>query len=291
MDPRFDQARAAILEDDAERLEALIAAEPSLATDRSLQSCDHPTLLQCLVLTEPPPTSLEAMIRALAARGAELSGPFVAAAGIGNVTALRILLDLGVDIDEPADWSALDESIYRGKESAVDLLLEKGAVIRTIRAAAALGDLEYVDSCFDGEGDLVPKRAGRLGWPFGEPRPATATTDPGEIVANALVHASAWGVASCVSRLLDRGSPIDHIPAGFDFAGTALHYAALRGRHEVVDLLLARGASAAVPDAKIGRLPEHWAEHEGHFDLARKLERTRLNAVGGGRPSNDSEHS
>ena len=68
------------------------------------------------------------------------------------------------------------------------------------------------------------------------------------------------------------------IPAGFDFAGTPLHYAALRGRRDMVDHLLRHGADPAVRDSKIGKLPEDWAEHDGHRDLAEYLRLVRHGA-------------
>ncbi|MHC5539167.1 ankyrin repeat domain-containing protein, partial [Singulisphaera rosea] len=75
--------------------------------------------------------------------------------------------------------------------------------------------------------------------------------------------------------LLDRGAPINLIPAGFDYAGTALHYAAIRGRREMVDVLLERGADPNVRDAKIGKWPEDWAAFDGHSDLAGYLQQDR----------------
>ena len=48
MDKKFHPAIAAIKAGDVEKLKALVAEDPSLATSRSTRS--HPTLLQCLVL-------------------------------------------------------------------------------------------------------------------------------------------------------------------------------------------------------------------------------------------------
>ena len=54
-----------------------------------------------------------------------------------------------------------------------------------------------------------------------------------------LVYAAGWGQIASMQELLNRGAEINAIPAGFDFAGTPLHYAALRGRRDTVDWLLA----------------------------------------------------
>ena len=126
--------------------------------------------------------------------------------------------------------------------------------------------MAYVARCFDENGALTPA-AGEVQWPFG-PIPEAVRRDPEQVVGNALVFAAAWGQTPVVDLLLDRGAPIDLIPAGFDYSGTPLHYAAFGGRTEMVDLLLRRGANPSVKDTKIGSLPEDWAEHTGHNDLA-----------------------
>ncbi len=70
-------------------------------------------------------------------------------------------------------------------------------------------------------------------------------------------------------------APVNLIPAGFDYSGTALHYAAHRGQRKMVDQLLSEGADPAIRDTKIDKLPEDWAEHGGHTDLAEHLRWTR----------------
>ena len=69
------------------------------------------------------------------------------------------------------------------------------------------------------------------------------------------------------------------IPAGFDFSGTPLHYAALNGRRAMVDYLLAHDADPAIADTKIAKLPEDWAAHGGHRDLAMHLKGARSRTV------------
>jgi len=59
--------------------------------------------------------------------------------------------------------------------------------------------------------------------------------------------------------LLNQGAPVNLIPEGFDYSGTKLHYAALNGRCEMVDLLLDHGADPTVRDTKIDKLAENWA--------------------------------
>lgn len=71
-----------------------------------------------------------------------------------------------------------------------------------------------------------------------------------------------------MTELLGRGADINAIPAGFDFAGTPLHYAALRGRRDIVDWLLSHGADPTIRDPKVNSLPEGWAAHDGHAELS-----------------------
>ena len=138
-----------------------------------------------------------------------------------------------------------------------------------------LGDMEKVASCFDATGALTPA-AGEIAWPFLRLAiPDDVRRDPRQILNNALVHASAWGRAEVVDFLLARGAEMNDIPAGFDYSGTVLHYAALNGHRDMLDRLLQRGSDPAIPDTKIGKLPEDWADHAGHHELAEYLREVR----------------
>ena len=275
MDARFHPAQAALAAGDAARLAELLDDVPGLATARS--GCSHPTLLQCLVLTMPPVDALERLIDLLAGRGAGLTEPLTAAAGIDNVRAVAKLLDLGAPIDGDGRWSPLEEALYWGHEASVALLLGRGAAVANLRTAAALGDLEYVERCFDADGALTAA-AGEVSGPFAESIREPDRLDPQQVLGNALVHAAAWGRSESVEALLGHGARVNLIPAGFDFAGTALHYAALHGRRDTVDQLLRHGADPAARDAKIDKLPEDWAEHDGHASLSEYLRLVRRRA-------------
>src|SRR5262249_51334615 len=161
--------------------------------------------------------------------------------------------DRGARIDGNGLWSPLEEALYWGNDASVSLLLERGAAVRNLRCASALGDRQRVASFFDEEGALT-EAAGEVAWPFRIPIPEADRGAPRRILGNALVYAAAWGRADSVDELIDRGAPVNLIPAGFDFAGTPLHYAALRGRRDMVDRLLRLGADPSVRDRKIGKL-------------------------------------
>jgi ankyrin repeat protein len=278
MDARFRPAETAINAGDFDLVAALLDADPGLATARS--TCSHPTLLQCLVLVSPPPETLEQLIRLLKDHGAELTNPLIAAACMDNVRAIKELLDLGAAINGNGRWSPLEEALYWGYEASVNLLLERGARVDNLRKAASLGRMDVLLRCFDETGALTMD-AGEIASPFEkldlliaeEIRP-----NPRQIVNNALVYAAGWGQQKPMQELLNRGADVNAIPAGFDFAGTPLHYAALRGRRDTVDWLLQHGADPAIRDAKIGNLPEDWAAHDGHADLSAYLKAKRQRA-------------
>lgn len=278
VDPRFRPAEEALTAGDVERVTALLAADPGLATAHS--TCSHPTLMQCLVLVNPPHDGLEPLIHLLANYGSELTEPLIAATCIDNVRGMNLLLDLGADIEGDGRWSPLEEALYWGFESAVNLLLARGAKIENLRKAAALGRLDVLTTCFDESGRLKPS-AGLIASPFkgiDAKLSEEVRRDPRQIINNALVYAAGWGQTASMQQLLNRGAEVNAIPAGFDFAGTPLHYAALRGRRDTVDWLLARGADPSLHDPKVNAMPEDWAAHDGHNELAAYLRERREHA-------------
>lgn len=274
MDDKFISAQAAIISNDSEELERLVRADPSLATDRSLSECDHPTLLCCLVLEMPPRRSLAQLIHIFAEFGAELSGPLGAAACIDNVVGVETLLDLSAPIAGDGTWSPLEEALYWGHSATVELLLRRGVPVDNLRKYSALGDLEGVKRCFDAHGQLN-QEAGEVAWPFGPTIPEEVRRDHRQIVNNALVFAAAWGQQAAAAELLKRGAEINAIPAGFDFSGTPLHYAALNNRREMADWLLNCGANPTLRDTKVENTPDGWADYAQHRELARHLRSIR----------------
>ncbi|HEY2253416.1 MAG TPA: ankyrin repeat domain-containing protein [Planctomycetaceae bacterium] len=271
MDPRFLPAQQALSRGDVEELINVLSANPELAIARS--SCDHPTLMQCLVLHKPVVDSLERLIRILAEHGSELTNPLIAAASGNNVRAILELIHLGGDINGNGNWSPLEEALYWVHPASVEVLLHRGAAVDNLRKGAGFGQMDVIASCFDEDGALNAQ-AGEVAWPFGDNIPEQIRSDRQQIVDNALIYGAAWGQIAAVDELLKRGANVNSIPAGFDFAGTALHYAALQGLSEMADHLLDRGANPAAVDSKIRKMPENWAAHGGHSALGAYL-RTR----------------
>lgn len=266
MDAKFHPAMDAIKAGDAERLRALVQAEPALATSRS--SCSHPTLLQCLVLDAKDSPSQIDMARILVDAGADVNEPLVAAAGIDNAAAVAYLLDRGAAIDGTGGWSPLEEALYWNGQRARDVLLQRGAKIRNLRIAAGLGRTDVMRTFFDADGGLRPE-AGAVNWPWEQrsPKFASFRQDRQGIIDNALVYACMYGHLDAATFLLDQGAQLNIIPGGFDYSGSALHYAAFNGQRAMVDFLLARGADVGIKDTKIGQTPASWADHAKHPEI------------------------
>ena len=282
MDKNFHPAIEAMRAADVEKLRALVAADPSLATSRSTRS--HPTLLQALVLEgKDKPKNLE-MVEVLIDAGAELNEPFVAAASIDNRAAAELLLDHGAAIDGTGGWTALEEALYWNSRNVLPLLLERGAKVQNLRTAAGLGRTDLIKSYFNADGSLKAE-AGKIDWPFGSldsiacsnhdaagkqmlaDRVKEWSQDRHGIVNNAFVYACMHGHIDAAKLLLDHGAEINVIPGGFDYAGTGLHYAALNGHRAMAEFLLAHGADRSIKDTKVNSTPAGWADHGGHPEL------------------------
>jgi ankyrin repeat protein len=156
--------------------------------------------------------------------------------------------------------TALDQAVLRDNSlDIIELLLEHGANAKSAVAAAARrgrGDLldlfenRGMPSELDGVDRVLAACARNEAVVSGE-LPADAGTFLAQFAGN--------GNAAGVGRLLDLGVDVGARSAGdpyFDVAkdSTALHSATWRARHDVVKLLIARGADVNAVDGK-GRTP------------------------------------
>jgi uncharacterized protein len=282
MDKKFHPAMKAIKAGDVERLRALVAEDPSLATSRSTRS--HPTLLQCLVLDANRNPNGPAMAEVLIGAGAELNEPLVATGSIDNRPVAELLLDRGAAIDGTGGWTVLEEALYWNSQNVVALLLERGAKVQNLRTAAGLGRTDLIENYFDPDGNLKPE-AGKIDWPFGNLGTITQSNHPPAgkqtlsdrvnawsqdrqgIINNAFVYACMHGHIDAAQLLLDKGAEINAVPGGFDYAGTGLHYAALNGHRAMIEFLLAHGADKTVTDTKVGSTAAGWTEYGKHPEL------------------------
>jgi ankyrin repeat protein len=81
------------------------------------------------------------------------------------------------------------------------------------------------------------------------------------------------GQLAAAKLLLERGARLDAIPGGFDYSGTALHYAALNGHRAMVEFLIELGADVHIKDTKVGQTAAGWADHGGHSGIKDMLRR------------------
>src|SRR6266850_2309791 len=227
MDAKFHPAIAAIKSGDVNRLKELITNDPSLATARSSKS--HPTLLQCLALDAIDVPNKVEMAKALIDAGAEINGPLVAAASIGNVEVAALLLDRGAAINGRGKWSPLEEALYWNNQGVIDLLLRRGATIHNLRLASGLGRTDLIESFFSEDGSLKPE-AGQIAWPFSQPaesnlpckikeelqsKIARWSDDRQDIINNAFIYACMHNHVDAAQLLLRKGAQVDAIPPGF----------------------------------------------------------------------------
>jgi ankyrin repeat protein len=286
MDASFHPAISAIKSDDVRQLRELVRQNPSLATGRSTTS--HPTLLQCLVLDRKGSPDRVEMATVLIDAGADLNEPLIACGSCDNLEVAGLLLDRGAAVNGTGGWSPLEEALYWNSQGVKDLLLRRGASIHNLRIAAGLGRKELIASFFDGDGNLKPE-AGKVNWPWGDvdaieqsalaqevkdkltSRIRSWANDNQDILNNAFIYACMHGHIEAATLLLEKGAQINAIPGGFDFAGTALHYAALNGYQGMTQFLVERGADPNIKDTKIGGTPAGWAEYAGHLEIRHYL--------------------
>lgn len=186
---------AAVRDGDVEAVHGLLAADPSLATDRFGDETTSRTALH--LATDWPgrfPRVVET-IDALVAAGAPVDGRFVGehretplhwAASTDDVEATAALLDAGADIE--ADGAVLTggtplaDAVVFAQWNAARLLVERGAAMTTWQAAA-LGEIDALSDLAD-------------------------AADAQEIT-NACWHACRAGQLAAVDMLVDRGADLD----------------------------------------------------------------------------------
>jgi hypothetical protein len=89
---------------------------------------------------------------------------------------------------------------------------------------------------------------------------------------NALIFACIRGQLDAASLLVEHGAKGDVLLSpGDQTPRTALHEAATRGHADIVEMLLAAGASAAVVEPRWGGTAAGWADAGGFPDLAMRL--------------------
>lgn len=258
----YEAAADAIVEGDLGALEALLDSDSGLVRRRSTRTHGG-TLLHYVAANgvEPfrqktPPNAVE-IAELLLRNDAEpdatafmyseqattmemlVSSAHPYDAGV-QVDLVHTLLDFGAAVDGPAgDGAPLLTAVLFQYVEAAEALAGRGARVDSVVTAAGLGRDDLVREFVDDDGVLKPTvRPARLR----APRP---TSDPRVNVEWALICAATLGHTAVVDVLSERGTDLTAKgPAGF----TALHWAAVHGRRDIVELLLERGAGAALED-------------------------------------------
>ncbi|HKA89586.1 MAG TPA: ankyrin repeat domain-containing protein [Haliangiales bacterium] len=292
----LDAALDAFYAGDAETLERLLRADPSLVRARVASDAGHycgyfyqATLLHHVAgnpSIRPLPAATPELARLILDLGAEVDadtkpGPAqprdfgwstlgLAATSLDARTAghqmllLELLLARGADIDF-RNGGPLVGAIYYGEHDAARFLVARGARCDLV-SAAGLGDIDRMARFVREDGSLAPDAHSLVHYGQVHERP----TSRADILGLALIFASMTGHRDAAAWLLDRGASATARPP-FDHAATPLHWAALRGHAEVVSLLLDRGADRGIRDATYSATPQGWAAHEGHTALAARL--------------------
>jgi len=262
VDPRFQSVMRAARAGRLEEFVALLDGSPDLVTARS--TCGHPTLLQFVVLEggEGKIAQPEGFMRVLAVRGADLSGPLVAATSIGSEPMASFLLAAGATIESGTPWTPLEESVYWAHTGlSAWLRSTHGAEVLSLRAAAGLGETGEMERFL--RGNRPAPNAGPVRFPWGSP-----SADPQDVLDQALVITAKNGHSVAVQRLLDCGADPNAFPPGVHERGSALHVAAMSGHKEIVKVLLESGADPSRRDPEHRSTPAGWAQHGGHPEIA-----------------------
>ena len=298
--------------------EALLRANPRLANARGTNGN---TLLNLAVsfAGRPDWKGGVSAIEALLAAGSDVNEandrgwtPLHAAAYANQPKIAGILLAKGAALDAEAHGAGgtpLIIALFWGHREVADLLGRHAVAPSNLRAAAGLGISELVEACFSGECALTPEAGAargfyrpHSGFPDWQP-----STDPQEVLDEALVWACKSNRVSVLDRLMRAGARLDADPyrgtpliwaAACDrteaaawllnhgarvnekatFGGlthgqgiTALHIAAQNGHMSMVKLLVERGADRSVKDDLYHATPEGGAAYFGQVEVQEYL--------------------
>lgn len=261
---------------DTETLEALIRQYPEIVhahIPRDPVTLLHDVAVNSVVWNYPNALAVaDLLIKA----GADVNGPLEAAASVDAVEIAERLLDAGADPNGVQPWPPLEEALYWGQIRTARLLLGRGAAVKTLRAAAGLGDLEKIESFFEG-GELKPG-AGTVASCFGGDLPHHGSTERQHLLDNAFTMACLNGQVAAAKLLQAKGATIDALAPGYHFHGTGLHAAIWQGHTEIVKYLIEAGADLGKRDAgEAAATPLDWADFHSRDDIAALLKA----AIGG----------
>ncbi len=258
----FDQAVLSIVDGNEAQLKSLLAAYPTLISQRSTaphqatllhyisangvedefqrspdNACDIATILldagaEVDALAEcygggPAQTPLSLLVSSYHPAKAGVQAPLV-----------TLLVKYGAKVDGIDDSSGpIATAIAFGYPSAAKALADNGAKISCVQFAAALGDLSKFNTFFDTNNELIADAGSHRS------NVITSTNDKEAALSIAFWYACLHGQVDIARQLLNKGANINHKDKeGF----TALHSASVRGKPELVSLLIDNQADIEV---------------------------------------------
>ncbi len=275
----FESAVEAVIGGDLNELSRLLRDHPTLVRARSSRVTPHDppvhaaTLLHYVAANgvenhrQKSPPNAVAVARLLLEAGADpdalahmyggeattmsllVSSTPPARAGV-QVGVVHALVDFGASVEPrgAGEWtSPLMTALAFGFADAATALVERGARVETLAAAAGLGRLDEVRRMLPSADALDRHRA--------------------------LALAAQHGHASVVAALLDAGEDPNRLnPNGNHAHSTPLHQAVWAGHDAVVRLLVERGARLDMHDTVWNGTPLGWARYGGRNAIAEYLE-------------------
>jgi ankyrin repeat protein len=280
----FLAAFRALQSGDASALHALLGGNPRLAQERGTNGN---TLLN-LAVSIAAKSTLDvglALVEALLEAGADVhdandrgSTPLHQAAYSNQCAIATALIERGADLDAEAHGSGgtpLIFALFWGHRDVSDLLGRHSAAPGNLRALAGLGNSDRMEQCFTDERTLTSEASAargfyrpHSGFPDWQP-----SSDPQEVLDEALVWACKSGRTEVLPRLLRAGARLDADP----YRGTPLIWAAVCNRMETAAWLIDHGATVD-HKATFGGLTHgqgitalHMASQCGHLSMVQFL--------------------
>jgi len=256
---KFELAADAIITGNLPALNDLLRENPELVQARSTRSHEAPLIHYVAAngvedFRQKTPKNIVEITRALLHAGAEVDATtqeygsastalglaatsyHPAAAGV-QLELLQVLLEAGASVNgAPGGWNPVVAALHNGRGDAAAFLAERGASL-DLEAAAGTGRLEVLPLYINEDGSLK----------------GGATQKQ---LAYGFVWACEYGRTGAVKLLLDRGVRADITPMHGE---TGLHWAALAGHTEIVELLLSANAPVNATEQAHGGTPLGWA--------------------------------
>lgn len=212
-------------------------------------------VLTALAQTEPPPQ-----------RKVEITQSIYFAASEGDIEQVRLHISNGSDVNkkDTTGDTALHYAVRYGRKDVVKLLIANGARVNERNAggntplhyAALYGKKNVAELLISAGADVSAKnKNGDLPIQLALRNMKTEVVDlliaEGPTLSS-IYMAAYQGDLAKVKRFLEQGISVDSRNSG---GQTALHYAVLRGKREVVEFLLSQGADVNLKDKSWGFIP------------------------------------